>query len=483
MKEFGRIPLLIIIGTLAVVIVIMLSTRHSRVPMPSSDNFCKVDMGEAHEILIVAPHNDDEVLGPGGTVQNCLAEGTNVRVVMMTNGDGQWRGPFVSSKKNEIQLGYRRQRETIKALANLGIPEKNVIFLGYPDRGLNVLWNSSWTCDNLYRSKRTGEDHTEYTDSYQPGAPYCGISVVQDLEKILKDNVPDIIYFPHPQDIHPDHWATNAFVTYALEKLRTENPTDEKLKKLREFTYLVHFWRWPLPRGKHLNDSLLPPKELVELGTQWVKNDLAPDVTENKLKSILQYKSQMEFMPRYLESFARTDELFGILPPLRLNISSTLSNYQSAPELLSGNESETSPDTTPFLTYLDPIHRSILSEIRRLNDIKSVDISGDERFLIITVDCLNKIKDSTNIMIHIKPLLPSGGNNSFMFELKEGKLLLNNEDFSNDSQFSFKVVDESFKLKVPMSFLGNPPKIILGAELLRKDISFSKSAYRTIQLN
>ena len=366
MKGKGRIPLFITIGILAVVIPIVLIVHYSRKPMSASEALTNLDVGEIHDVLIVAPHNDDEVLGPGGTIQRYLKDGANIRVVMMTNGDGQYRGPFLSKKKNEIQLGYRRQQETLKALGNLGIPGENVIFLGYPDHGLNVMWNASWTCDHLYRSKRTGEDHTEYTNSYNPGAPYCGISVAQDLEKIIMNNMPDIIYFPHPQDIHPDHWATNAFVTYALEKLRTEHPDDQRLKNVREMTYLVHFWRWPLPRGKHPDNPLMPPKELSQLDTQWVKNDLSPDMTERKLNSILMYKSQMEFMPRYLESFARTDELFGVLPPLRLYISSKLGNYQSDPEMLSGNESESLSDTTPFLTYFDPSHRSIFSQIRRL---------------------------------------------------------------------------------------------------------------------
>src|SRR3954451_20581648 len=40
------------------------------------------------DVLVVAPHPDDDVLGAGGVIQQALAIGKSVVVVFMTNGDG-----------------------------------------------------------------------------------------------------------------------------------------------------------------------------------------------------------------------------------------------------------------------------------------------------------------------------------------------------------------------------------------------------------
>jgi len=434
------------------------------------------------EILIVAPHNDDEILGSGGVIQKHLSNGANVRVLMMTNGDGQYRGPFVTNKKNEIKLGYRRQKETLEALKSLGISESNVIFLGYPDRGLHDLWDNYWDCGTFYRSKKTGEDHTEHSDSFNVGAPYCGMSVVSDLMKIIGTRVPDVIYMPHPFDIHPDHWATNAFVIYSIEKLKAEYPENEKLNNIREITYLVHFWHWPLPRGKRLRDSLTPPRQLSGLDTEWVDIELQPSETDKKFNAIRMYKSQMEYMSKYLESFARRNELFGILHPLSLNMSPKFENYMSDPNLLTGNESETSNEPAPFLSYFDPRHKSIYADIRRFNDIKSLEIMKFSQKLKITVSCYQKINSANDLLIHIKSIDKTPDNRSYKFLLDGKSLSLNNEDISKDSHFAYVLESNSFTIEIPLEILHNPEKIILGAEFLRKDYSFSKSAYRVIEL-
>jgi len=401
---------------------------------------------------------------------------------MMTNGDGQYRGPFLSNKKREIELGYRRQKETIAALGSIGVSEKNIIFLGYPDHGLHDLWNKFWDYSVLYRSKRTGEDHTEYSNSFTVGAPYCGMSVANDLKKIIMEQPPDIIYIPHPYDLHPDHWATNAFAVYSIEQLKIENPGNIRLNSIDEITYLVHFWHWPIPRGKRLNNSLAPPKQLSELDTQWIEIELQPSEIEKKFDAIRMYKSQLEFMPRYLESFARRNELFGIILPLSLNVSPKFMNYMSEPDLLSGNESETSKEPAPFLSYFDPRHKSIYADIRRFNDIKAIEVTKSKENLKITVISYQKIKPANNLLINIKTIDKTPEKSCYRFLLADKSLYLNDEDITNDSRFTYSLENDSFTIELPMKILNNPEKIILGAEFLRKEYPFSKSAYRMIEL-
>src|SRR2546421_42915 len=96
-------------------------------------------------IVVFAPHCDDETLGCAGLLQQAVKAGAEVKVVMITNGDGfrvaverQFRTLQVQPK-DYVQFAAIRQQESYRALANLGVSRDDVIFLGYPDRGLMPL--------------------------------------------------------------------------------------------------------------------------------------------------------------------------------------------------------------------------------------------------------------------------------------------------------------------------------------------------------
>ena len=42
---------------------------------------------KAERVLIIAPHPDDEVIGCGGVILNYLEQGSDVTVVIVTNGE------------------------------------------------------------------------------------------------------------------------------------------------------------------------------------------------------------------------------------------------------------------------------------------------------------------------------------------------------------------------------------------------------------
>ena len=58
----------------------------------------------ALDILVVAPHSDDEAIGCAGVMMNALAEGRRVGVVVVTNGDGFPQAASAISKKPVEQL-------------------------------------------------------------------------------------------------------------------------------------------------------------------------------------------------------------------------------------------------------------------------------------------------------------------------------------------------------------------------------------------
>ncbi|MCR4403761.1 MAG: PIG-L family deacetylase [Candidatus Acetothermia bacterium] len=411
------------------------------------------ELEEFERILVIAPHTDDEVLGTGGAIQRHLAHGARVVVVILTNGDGQYRRLFPSTKAS-INLGYTRQNESLAALAHLGLPRENVIFLGYPDRGLSDLWNSYWDCERLYTSRYTNADRSPYSDSFTPEAPYRGLSVVADLMKIIAEEQPQLIYLPHPNDLHPDHQAAWAFTVYALERLGLETEL---------FTYIIHRERWPEPQGLRLAELLFPPPSLFALDTGWIRVDLEPEERQRKLEAIQQFHSQTKFIEDYLVSFARANELFGLVPSLR--VSSAL-EFQEP-------EAEESPEASPLTSYLDPPRHGA-------SDIRSVTLERDGEGLAISVEFFSGPLRSDEIRVHLKPL-GTEAEQTFTFLEKGGKLYLNNMELL-DGRVSFAREKSAFSLTVPLELLGRPSWLILGVEIARREKSLERSAYRLVLL-
>ncbi len=80
--------------------------------------------------MVVTPHPDDAEFGVAGTVARWTREGKDVVYVVATNGD---KGTSDINMKPEV-LAKIREQEQLAAAKVLGVRE--VVFLGYPDQGL-----------------------------------------------------------------------------------------------------------------------------------------------------------------------------------------------------------------------------------------------------------------------------------------------------------------------------------------------------------
>ncbi len=76
----------------------------------------------AKNIMVFAPHPDDEILMSAGAIADGITRGDTVTVVVVTNGD-------ISG----VAKGYTRERESVAALAYLGLNDQKIVFLGYGD--------------------------------------------------------------------------------------------------------------------------------------------------------------------------------------------------------------------------------------------------------------------------------------------------------------------------------------------------------------
>lgn len=216
----------------------------------------------ADRVLVVAPHPDDESLGAGGLLQAVTAAGAAARVVFATSGE---RNPW-AQRATEYRLwldrGARprfadlRRRESLLALADLGITADAARYLELPDQGLT-----------RFLLDRPAE-----------------------LTGILAAEVagfrPTVLIAPSYWDLHPDHSALAVALDLAVQSV----PPPARPRAL--WHYLVHH-----PK---LRSSKLPGPTFA----------LARDQQDRKYRAILSHRSQHTWRGPWLCSFAAPEERF-----------------------------------------------------------------------------------------------------------------------------------------------------------------------------
>ncbi len=112
-------------------------------------------------ILIVAPHPDDEILGCGGVIAKYSEEGSNVFVLIVTRGT-----PRLYSAENIDNV----RNEALRAHALLGV--KETIFLDFPAPELDIISSAE---------------------------------ISREINDVIKKFNISELYVPHRGDIHGDH--------------------------------------------------------------------------------------------------------------------------------------------------------------------------------------------------------------------------------------------------------------------------------------
>ena len=266
-----------------------------------------LDISHSDRILVIAPHPDDEALGCAGIISRAVNKCIPIATVVMTTGDGFKEGVVINSRSLRpkspefIEYGIKRYFEDINAMKKLGLNQNNIYFLGYPDRGMQYLFDTNWDENKPYMGIN-GVDHVPYSFAYQINNPYCGNAANKSLESIIKSFKPTIVIYPGPGEDHPDHWATHNFVNYTTAKMSYNG------KKLN---YVLHNNYAP---GKYL----LPPKKLSELNAKWLTFNLTSNEVFSKETCINAFSSQ-KIINILLKSFIRQNELFSVYPEMKIS--------------------------------------------------------------------------------------------------------------------------------------------------------------------
>ncbi len=265
-----------------------------------------------HSLLVLAPHCDDETLGAGGLIRAAVRNGIEVDVVIATNGDGYLFATLEEFHKlypsavDYIRMGEVRQQESLEALTLLGVPPEDVQFLSYPDRGTPALWSKNWSTSDPYKSPYIEAAQSPYPRTYDPTAVYSGEDYLADLLSILSSRRPDMVVYPHPEDVHPDHWGLSVFTRLALAEAHHRDASFHPA----QLTYLVHRPDYPIVRGLRPEARLDPPPALGAIYPEWLEWSLSPDDVKAKEEAVFAYKSQLPLLRSLMESFVRSNEIF-----------------------------------------------------------------------------------------------------------------------------------------------------------------------------
>ena len=163
-------------------------------------------------VMLIVPHEDDDLNLLGGVLEEYTAGNSEVRVVFTTNGDFADRG-------------RTRIDEAVAVLGTYGIPEENVVFLGYGDTWENGkhIYNSD--DDEVLRSY-AGYTETYGTDThpaYNSGNTYTNRHFREDLRSVITEHMPDVI-FCVDYDLHEDHRAASLFFDGVFGTIKKDFP-------------------------------------------------------------------------------------------------------------------------------------------------------------------------------------------------------------------------------------------------------------------
>ncbi len=280
---------------------------------PENLSFTKED-----RVLIVAPHPDDEALGCAGIIQSALAAGAEVKIVYLTHGESNEISALFYQKKpmlvktDFVKVGRLRKKEAVEAMTFLGVPEKNLIFFGYPDMGTMPIWEKFWTGKKPFRSYFARINKVIHDNDFSYGKYYHGYNIVEDFEKVLLESEPTHVFVTAPFDLNLDHQAAYLFLKVALLNLEPNLKTAPAVH-----WYLIHEPSWPKPRKYAPELELAPPGGSP---ASWNSFALTPEQTKKKAESLSRYESQLSYSKNFLLSFARKNEIYKDEPMEGLDI-------------------------------------------------------------------------------------------------------------------------------------------------------------------
>lgn len=178
-------------------------------------SFCFRNVCPNNVMMVIVPHEDDEINLAGASIYAARKEGLRVVCIFVTNGD--W----------DIPASVRIE-EAVKSLSCLGVSPEDIVFLGYPDGGTHGERSIFYAREkeNKFNVNRKTEIHlcrncNNYHYHYYKNTTYNQLtwdSVIYDIKEVILQNKPDLI-MATDFDSHPDHRAVSMAVETAMGEI------------------------------------------------------------------------------------------------------------------------------------------------------------------------------------------------------------------------------------------------------------------------
>ncbi len=209
-----------------------------------------------NKVLVVVAHPDDEVLGMGGTIAKYVSNGSEVALLIVTDGS-------TSQYKNNPRLNEileNKKKETEKAASILGISK--IYYGGQPDMNL---------------------DMTAHT------------AVNAAIEYVINDFAPEIVYTHFEGDINKDHQYVYQSTLVACRPI-----PGQRIKEL--YSYSV-------PSSTEWN-----PQNSKTAFVPNVYVDIEGEYAEKKYKAMEAYVTELRDYPhpRSIETLRILDKAVGL---------------------------------------------------------------------------------------------------------------------------------------------------------------------------
>jgi LmbE family N-acetylglucosaminyl deacetylase len=214
-------------------------------------------------VLVIAPHPDDESIGCGGTICLHTDRGDHVAAVFLTSGE------FALSDLTREKAWAIREGEAEESARILGIT--SVTFLRRPDHCLG--------------------------DGIEEAAT--------ELRPLLERKQPQLIYLPHAYDGHPDHRACRPIVQAALSSSLIPPPT---LLGYEVWTPLSEY-----DRVENIGQTMARKLQAVRAHRSQIKQIRY----DRAVSALNEYRGTMTQVGRYAEVFQFADDRFAAIPRSR----------------------------------------------------------------------------------------------------------------------------------------------------------------------
>lgn len=179
------------------------------------------------DLLVLAPHPDDEIIGIGGCVMASVCDGKSVHIVFLTDGESS------CPEENPEDVKEQRRHLTLKAAEQAGIPRQNIHRIGLPDGAV----------------PRRGE----------PGYEIAVMEIKGLIEKIR----PDSVMATHIMDVWPHDHVACAQMSEDAVSLCNQKPE------------LYWYWVWAWHNQRPWRLWLNWPKQMFAVDIRpWVSRKL-----------------------------------------------------------------------------------------------------------------------------------------------------------------------------------------------------------------